>query len=206
MDDLHEVAGRLKGPMRKILDRILENIDDAHVVQEITMNCPLDVAIENTLEDVHVPFVHANTFASLGLCDAQMERHGSDSIAIYRISNKRVVDGLSKIGTYFLHPQPSQYVHMFISPDVCLSSVANLSYSLQRYLPETPNRTICQTTLYRARVREDAPNIRWFFDSAARFNRQVFEEDARVCASVLPGEGNLTEAERRIAWYRESRY
>lgn len=193
------------GVLRDIVNECYSNIDGLHSTQYLDMNCDWRVAIENALEDVHVNHVHPTSLAKLKIVNIGMERHLNHSIAHYRITDSRYLRGLESVSTHFEHPFPDTYFHMFIFPSTCISTVAGLTYSVQHYIP-SGRKTTLKTSLFRGKLKTDAKDMTAFFDSAAAFNKQVFEEDARMCEKVhVRGLlGNPPPPLRRLAWFTEA--
>ena len=170
------------------------------------MRCDWRIAIENALEDVHVPHVHKDSLARLGLRIREMTRYGNNSVAIYDITDKRSLRGLHALSRFFVVSDPGTYYHEFYYPNKCISSVSGFTFSHQTYIPLFNGHTSLVTELHSADMVEGAPELTWFFDNAAKFNKQVFEEDARMCERVhIRGlKGNVSPALRRLAWFTEA--
>lgn len=197
-DDL----GYLKGVVLHCTD----NAERLHSEQSIEMKCDWRVAIENTLESAHVDHVHADSLAKLGLVSLHMERLGRHSMQWFDITNDRARHGLEKIQPYFPHKTRTRYWHLFIYPNITLSSVGGFTYSLQHYFP-TETGTVLLTRLYSSRVRAGSPDLGFFFDNAAKFNRQVFEEDAELCRKIhlrCCGQ-QMRTALKRLEWFAQAR-
>ena len=198
-------SGDNSAVLYQLLTSISENVaQPPHWVHQMLMRCNWEVAVENTLEDLHVPFVHRHSFHKLRLKRLGMQRHGKHSIAFYQVGDERIVKGLQSMSRWFVHVDPTVYFHLLIYPNVCLSSVGGFSYSLQHY-EGSKDGTWFSTQLFPGKLAARAPDLRSFFDEAARFNRQVFEEDAEICANVQGRGGVLMPQEQRIAWFREER-
>ncbi|MGB7588177.1 MAG: Rieske 2Fe-2S domain-containing protein [Solirubrobacterales bacterium] len=192
------------GDLGPLLSGISKRISRRHAFDMMPMPCDWTVAVENTLEDFHVPSVHQDTFGKLGLIPEAMERHGRNSVALYQVGDERTVKGLSAIAKHFEDVRPDHYFHIFLYPFTCLSSVGGFSFSLQHYMP-SGGYTQMHTRLYAGRMVREAPDYGWFFDEAVGFNRMVFAQDTEACSKVV-GQGTfLTEAEDRVKWFREAR-
>lgn len=187
-----------------VLAGISEKIGKRHAFDSFPMPCDWKVAVENALEDLHVGSVHPDTFGKLDLKLKEMRRHGRNSVAMYDIGDARTVKGLTAMSKAFVDVDPSAYFHILLYPNTCISSVGGFSYSVQHYLPNG-GFTQLHTRLYRGKMRADAPNISYFFDEAVGFNKTVFAQDSAICARVQGDGTYLTEKEKRITWFRESR-
>lgn len=204
MSAIHELLERDDlGALRPLVNAVAENVGQLHDTLTLPMACDWTVAIENALEDIHVPLVHRTTFHRLRLVSEGMEQHGRHSVAYYRVTGEEILKGLRAIARYFPHGDPEHYFHLFLWPNVCLSSVAGFTYSLQTY-EKKGKKTLLTSRLYAAKTTERAPGMGPFLDQAAEFNRKVFDEDARVCEAVRGTGEFLTDAERRVRWFREA--
>lgn len=184
-----------------------EVVGEVHSTQQSFVHADWRANVEIALEDLHVPYVHPTTFHKLKLkCDKMENLGGGSSGAIYTITDARTVKALKAISKYFLHPQPDLYFHFFFYPNECFSSVGGFTFSLQRYAHIHTNTTLFSSTLYRGKTIRNAPALDAFFDSAAKFNAQVFAEDAQACERIIEynGDGPLAPDERRVKWFREA--
>lgn len=187
---------------KDMLAAVSKNIWALHWQYVMPMPCPPSVAIENSMEDYHVPMVHRDTFARLGLVLKDMDRFGNNSIAHYEVTDERTVDGLKVASEYFENVKPDEYFHLFIYPYTCISSLGGFTYSVQHYLPASDGNTSLWTRLYSSRTKPESPSLAFLFDTAASFNLRVFTEDAAIC-KLVSGQGRvLGDMEKRISWYR----
>lgn len=194
------------GEFRYLVQAAIAQVEGLHSEQSIDIACDWRVAIENTLEYAHVQHVHPNTIAKLGLQSRGMKRHGKNSLESFDITDNRALKGLRALESYFPHCFFGTYWHLFLYPHTTLSTVCGYTYSLQNYFP-TETGTVLLTRLYNSRCRADSPDLGFYFDSAAQFNRQVFEEDARMCERVhLRCVGQqMRPALKRLEWFAQAR-
>lgn len=179
-----------------------------HCEQVIPCAAGWEVCIENTLEDAHVRHVHAETLAKLKIKQLEMTRHGKHSMCDYEITDKRTLRSLKAMAKHFEYAVPDRYFHIFLYPRTCISSVGHMTYSIQDYSP-TEAGTDVLTRLYSSRQRAGSPDLGFFFDNAAVFNRRVFEEDARMVEKVRAIRGNGQEMKphlKRLEWFAEARH
>lgn len=186
-----------------ILAGISERISTRHSFEQMPMSCAWKVAIENTLEDYHVPTVHPDTFGKLSLKLETMKQHGKNSAALYKVGDEHTVKTLRAMQKYFWDVEPDVYFHFFLYPYTCIASVGGFSFSLQHYLP-SGGFTMLHTRLYAGKTLKQAPDLRWFYDEAAGFNRLVFHQDSMICAQVAGPGRFLTAAEERVKWFRDA--
>lgn len=191
-DGVLTVEDELEG-MYEMLSELSGRVGKRHSYDFLPMKCDWRVAVENTLEDMHVPEVHSETFATLGLSPPQMHQMGKHSVAYYAVNSR--VTRVAQNGTYF---------HLFLYPNTCISSVGGMTYSVQQYFP-IGAETVLLTRLYSSVTgRADFIGTDFFLDKARAFNMRVFAEDAAVCARVEGFGTILTGAEQRVKWFRES--
>lgn len=201
-DESEKLADQLHG-LSPVLEIFSRNIAKRHAFDMLPMSCDWRVAVENTLEDLHVPSVHKDTFGKLKLSDANFDRFGRNSLATYKIGDEHTLRGLKAMSRSFEDVAPDEYFHIFLWPNTCLSSAGGFTFSLQHYLP-SGGFTMLHSRLYQGRTKADAPNLGYFFDEAWNFNRLVFQQDAGACANVR-GQGTyLTPSEERVKWFRET--
>ncbi len=196
------------GDLKPVIQAAYNNVAGLHSEQVIPCTAGWEVCIENTLEDAHVEHVHAMTLAGVGLKQLRMEQHGKHSMCEYEITDSRVLNGLTHLSQHFVAPQPDRYFHIFLYPQTCISSVGALTYSIQDYLP-TKAGTDVLTRLYPSLQRADSPDLGFFFDNAAKFNRQVFEEDARMVEKIKRIRCNGEEMRphlKRLEWFYHARW
>lgn len=183
------------------------NLEGQHATQfRLNVLCDRRVAIENTLESVHVPHVHKDSLHKLGIELKASFRRGKHSFAEYEITNERALRGLNEMAKHFKFVTPSKYTHLFLYPYVTIASVGGFTVSVQEYLNAGPKETRLVSTLYRGRLRSNAPDVSFFFNNAYAFNTRVFREDAAMCQRVHVRNlrGDVPPALQRLAWYTEA--
>ena len=198
-----ETPGEIVMPakLRELLESIV--ITSRRHFDSMTIACDWRVAVENALEDLHVPMIHRDSIGKIGIERQAMERFGASSIALYKVTDKRTQMSLTKLAEHFDNVNPEEYFHLFLYPHTCLSSVGGVTYSLQHYMPSA-GWTNFSTRLYVGAVRPEAPNYNWFYDEARKFNDLVFRQDADICAKVQDWGHALSEDEQRVRWFREA--
>ena len=187
----------------KFLTDLSPRIDSLYDWDSFVIDCPWQVAVENALEDHHIPKVHADTFAPLGLRRTDQYRIGSWSMATYDITDKRASKMLSGMQRFLEFGTGLRYFHLFLGPHACLSSVGGITFSIQHYLPEG-DRTRFITRMYKGKTVPTAPDLEDFYRSAFQFNQKVFDQDAEVCEGIRTPGYALSRDEARIKWFRES--
>lgn len=187
--------------LRALLESI--KITRRHASETMPMSCDWRVAVENTLEDIHIPTVHRDTFGKVDLHRIHMKQYGAHSLALYEVNDRRTRELGEKMAGSFSDVRPGEYFHLYLHPYACISSLGGFTYSLQHYLPSGAWTTF-STRLFAGNVRQDAPNMNWFFDEAHNFNKQVFAQDAAICQRVQSFGHALGVHEERIRWFREA--
>jgi phenylpropionate dioxygenase-like ring-hydroxylating dioxygenase large terminal subunit len=187
--------------VRALLESI--KITSRRHFESMPMSCDWRIAVENTLEDLHVPTVHRDTFGKLGLQRTAMEAHGKNSLALYEVTDKRILMLGERLAPHFENTRPDEYFHLFLYPYACLSSLGGFTYSLQHYMPMGA-WTQFSTRLYVGAAKPDAPDYRWFYDEAHAFNKLVFQQDAEICAKVAGFGHALSDDEIRVRWFRQA--
>ena len=169
--------------------------------QQFVMDCDWRVAVENALDLEHVPHVHAQSLARLGLTRASLLKYGDGSSIEYMDSKESA--RLDKIEPLFSHSIDHDYVHAHFFPYAAVSSTRGFTYSLQNYFPTPDGRTWFLHRLYAMPASGAAQS---YVEGVARINAQVFAEDAEICAQVPPWPefvGKLGPADDRIAVFRD---
>lgn len=167
---------------------------ERHSVLAYTYPCHWTVAVENALDTEHVAAVHARSLAPLQIDPIAAIYHGAGSTEEH--FNTKPTRLLSVFPE--ADPEAPGYRHLFMFPYSALSSTAGAHYSLQHYFPKADGTTAFIHRLYLTPTPYAGAG-----DVVARFNKQVFEEDAAICATVAPWHsGHLNPSEWRIEEFR----
>ncbi len=185
----HSLEHQLGDLFGRVAD-ISADIDGRSDLNAYDFACDWRVAVENALEADHVDLVHPDTLANLKLAPGRFEYAGVNSVWLTDVTDARTLKGLEAVARYFDVPHAHRgYTNLFLFPFAMLSSTFGYSYSLQLFLPgQGPGRTHFSSRLLRGRTRvaADHPVVASLFDSTARLNRQVFEEDRHICERISP--------------------
>jgi phenylpropionate dioxygenase-like ring-hydroxylating dioxygenase large terminal subunit len=185
----HSLEDQLGDLYGRVAD-ISADIDGRSDLNAYDFECDWRVAVENALEADHVDLIHPDTLAGLKLAAGRFEYAGVNSVWLTDVTDARTLKGLKAVGRYFdvPHAHPG-YANLFLFPFAMLSSTFGYSYSLQLFLPgQTPGRTCFSSRLLRGRTKVPADHavVAGLFDSTARLNHQIFEEDHQICRRISP--------------------
>lgn len=179
------------------LENISFNISERIDLSTYEYECPWPIALENALEPYHIGMVHPTTLAKLELEDGVNTFYGPNSIWKAPIGNNSVKKQLMKFGTYFnIDYAYEGYMSIFMFPFTMISSTFGYSYSLQNFFPHQSrnDRTHFMSRLLTSNVKDTHSKniIQPFFDSSAKVNRLVFEEDHAIC-KIIPADAWSTD-------------
>ncbi|MFZ6646249.1 aromatic ring-hydroxylating oxygenase subunit alpha [Undibacterium sp. TJN25] len=178
-----------------------------------TYECDWRIAIENGLEPLHVPYIHADTLGQLNLSDPKNEYTHWNSAVYFSIGDAATHKKMRSIKKLFsIEEQFEGYMSIYLFPFTMLSSTFGYSYSLQNFFPSAEkNKTFFYSRLLNgvAKSPAAADALHHFFASSAAINRQVFKEDHEICKRISPNfydEGRaklLSKDEEKIAHFRQ---
>jgi len=173
--------------------------------------CDWQITVENALEDLHVPMIHRNTLDALDITSEKIIPSARNLISVYEIGNQAKAEQLKGFAEhYFPGERSPAYVTVFLFPFSQLSTTSGLTFSLQNWFPEqvSSHRLFDRTSFYQRTYGAASKNrdaVTPFFRSAARINRQIFEEDRQLCERIATYKtGTLTEREQKIGTFRQS--
>lgn len=199
----------------EFIENISFNIDGRLDVNAYEYECYWPLALENALEPYHIGMVHPNTLANLRLEDGINTFYRQNSIWQAPIGNNRIKRQLKHLRSLFnIDYSYEGYISIFMFPFTMISSTFGYSYSLQNFFPSqnSTDRTNFMSRLLTCGARDNNSEniIRPFFDSSARVNRKVFEEDHSICR-IMPADSwspeplkYMAEQEVKIAHFRQS--
>lgn len=173
------------GPLVRSISKSLSKRHDLNVYD---YECIWQIAVENALEPYHVSTVHPKTLNTLELSQGYNEYYGLNSIWYAEVNNTQSAKRLKKLGNLFsLSYQHLGYMNVFLFPFSMISSTFGLSYSVQNFFPANADDTAhFISRLYQSRLQpgKNPSIIEGFFDSSAKLNRQIFEEDMNICTRI----------------------
>jgi phenylpropionate dioxygenase-like ring-hydroxylating dioxygenase large terminal subunit len=175
------------GGLGATLAAIGGDIDGRRDLNAYDYACDWRVAIENALESDHVNLIHPESLAQLALDAGSFGFSGPHSTWTAGLCNGRMVKGLKAMRRLFdTRWDHEGYTNLYVFPFAMLSTTFGYSWSLQTFFPApVPGMTrFCSRLLAGRAVAEGM--LDGFFESAAAINRQVFAEDAAICARISP--------------------
>lgn len=151
-------------------------------------HCDWKIAVENALDQYHVSLVHQDTLNRLKLNPAVDEFFGFNNISRATLGDEKTAKKLRSLSRLFdVEYRPETYVAIHLFPFTFLTTTFGYSYSLQQFYP-TPAQynTKFTSRFFAGRLSRKIPpeNMNAFFDSSIALNREVFEEDATICARI----------------------
>jgi len=158
--------------------------------------------------------VHPGTLANLKLENGVNTFFGSNSVWQAPLGDVRIKKKLARLGSFFNIDYAYQgYMSIFMFPFTMISSTFGYSYSLQNFFPHQTrhDRTNFMSRLLTCHVKDEHVQkiVQPFFDSSAKVNRIVFEEDHSIC-KIMPADSwspapllYMSEQEVKIAHFRE---
>lgn len=167
------------------------SIHECHSSQSIDYPSPWMLAVENALESYHVPSVHPSTLGLIGLADGSNTFSDWSSIWQASTGSKKLIASSRIIAKSIdVGDRVEGYSSLYLFPFAMLSTTESLSFALQLYQPSPLVRdctSVLRTSLYIPRIvnAKMRDPVMAFYDSTAKMNRLIFEEDASV-SSLVP--------------------
>lgn len=177
------------GATARVLADVSRQITARRDFNAFAWNSNWRVAVENALEDYHVGAIHAETLMPMGLVEEDTVFDGGNCIYTAKVTHERTRKGLERIKRFFdIDHAHDDYWTMYVFPFGMLSSTFGYSYSMQTFFPAAQTGQSWFTSrLLTARIRPGAEAaLERFFDSTAKLNRRIFEEDHAICTRVSP--------------------
>jgi phenylpropionate dioxygenase-like ring-hydroxylating dioxygenase large terminal subunit len=196
------------------IENISFNISGRVDVNSYEYECAWPLAIENALEPYHIDMVHPGTLATLKLEDGVNTFHGSNSVWQAPVGDTRIKRQLLRLGSFFnIDFSYEGYMSIFMFPFTMISSTFGYSYSLQNFFPHQirNDRTNFISRLFTCHVKDESARkiLQPFFESSAKVNRVIFEEDHAIC-KLMPNDSwspeplkFISEQELKLAHFRD---
>jgi len=158
----------------------------------MTIEANWKVALENTLESYHAPFVHPTSIALLlgQTRETLVEYPHSTWVGEIQPSMKTRLGKLAKhLG---LNSRFDAYHHQLVFPALTLATTVGMTYAIQSFKPLSPSRTEFTSFVFAAKIDGSAAKTLMLAEATAvarDYNRVVFEEDRVICEQVQKGIG-----------------
>lgn len=168
------------GKFYNILEQISKSIDKKIDLNKNEFLSNWKISLENALENYHVPYIHPNTLAPLGLTNGNVEFESLNSLWISEISNEKAFKKLAKLKSFFNKYifYKENYFSMYLFPFSMISSTFGYSYAFQSFFPNNIDKTSFYSRTYSV---HSELNTEAFYNSVKDINRQIFDEDISVC-------------------------
>ena len=208
-------AAPLEEQLGKVLFSHIEDI--SHKIEttldlnEYQYDCRWEVAVENALEPLHLPEIHAESLNLLDLDGGKIVTDVGGLFFDHQIQNKRYRKSLEILKPKLSDSSfPSTYHSAYLYPFTFISSTYGLSFSIQTFFPTTSDfQTNFSSKLFAPKLQKEEYNNLFssFFDSTIKTNRQVFEEDYIATKNTVNLKkhwlGPLAKSEEKIKWFRK---
>lgn len=182
-------------------------------VNELSIRANWKVIVENTLESYHVTSIHETTFKKLGAQGMDFTFTGFHSSWNAGLHVNRTDPANRKIEDLFADRQYKidGYKHFIVFPNLLVSSTHGSSYNYSLIEPVSPETTRFTSYVFTATHGESSKKalLAAYEQSLVAFNRQVFDEDRRICEAVQCGvphtgqRGVLSLEEERVHAFQQ---
>jgi nitrite reductase/ring-hydroxylating ferredoxin subunit len=180
------------GPAREVLLHCSERFTDAFDERTLEFEVNWKVVVENALEALHVPTVHATSFASVfdGL-SFETERLAEHAAYTSKLGDEsaRWWAGVRRRLGFGAEPRYAEYFNLFVFPSLVLTVAGDGALTFQCFDPLGPRRTRFSSRMFFVRTTKGraTPVHRAVCEQLAAFSRQVVDEDAALCREVQAG-------------------
>ncbi len=198
----------------EIIEKIGSSFGEKIDTNEIEINSNWKIVLENTLEEYHVKEVHPESFNKLGILSKNYNFFDKNSMASMQtesmLSSKKKLEEMFQSRPFKI----SGYQHFLLFPNMTVATAFGTSFSIQQIIPISPGKTKFISHVFSTKLDDFSSNtaLRKAFNAqAARFNRQVFDEDAIICETVHEGikntdrkSGPLHQDEKRVFAFHQT--
>lgn len=196
------------------IEALSRNISNRLDFDSYTYECNWKIAVENALDQYHVSLVHQDTLNRLQLEPGDNKFAGMNNAIFAEIGDAKVKKRLQSLGRFFdLQDAFQGYMSVYLFPFTFISSTFGYSYSLQQFYPATRLSAAHFTSRFfeaRTKAGTNPEIMKPFFESSIAVNRQVFEEDARICGRIPSDTWSVDppaywcDGEEKIMHFRQS--
>lgn len=206
------------GGTRQWLAKVSAAMGEKLDLNRYTIDSNWKVAVENALEAYHVSMVHPTSFSRIGTSGNQFEFTGPHSSWTSEVDQELFRKWQKAQRFYASRPfQIDGYLQQMIFPNVTIVTMFGTTFSVQHFRPISPGETECSSHVFAAKLTEPMESsaarsvVAIMNKSSVEFNREVFDEDRRVCEVVQKGieqnrdhRGLLGAEEERVSKFQEA--
>ncbi|WP_072016345.1 aromatic ring-hydroxylating oxygenase subunit alpha [Neosynechococcus sphagnicola] len=148
------------------------------------------IVVENTLDNYHLPAVHANSFGKFGSVEGQycfFQPHSTYLARPKSHSSKKKANPNSAVQSIL---KVDGYQHNLIFPSLLLSTFSGLSMSIHAISPISPSETIVHVHTFTGKLQHpqlDEVFREMYGEPTAQLVQSVWKEDQPICEQVHLG-------------------
>jgi phenylpropionate dioxygenase-like ring-hydroxylating dioxygenase large terminal subunit len=149
-------------------------------------NCNWKIAVENSIDEYHAPFLHKSTFKNV--LNLMPKYFGNNkTLSMEMPVDKKYLDSISKIKSFFSDTKNKYYTHILFFPCTTFATTMGIFNFLQIYSPVSESQTKVTTDIYINLCDKKEINnkiIKSLIGFAIKFNQTVFNEDKSINENI----------------------
>ena len=183
----------IEPPIHDLLCRISEHSAAAFSRDTEHWEANWKLAVENTLEPYHAPFVHAESLGGkidVSRHEADISTKHSTSVHPLTSEDARWWSKACRLGGWEASLADERYRHLLIFPNLLVAMHRGILVSVQVFYPETPRTCVLEYRQLLPKVADDVGKPHWrqlFQREMAAFNKRVLDEDRAVVEACQAG-------------------
>jgi phenylpropionate dioxygenase-like ring-hydroxylating dioxygenase large terminal subunit len=150
-------------------------------------NCNWKVAVENSIDEYHAPYLHKNTFKNV--LNLKPKYFGNNKALSMKMPvDKKYLNSIKKIENFFLETNDKNYTHILFFPCTTFATTMGIFNFVQTYFPISEKITKVTSDIYiNLRDKKEMNNkiIKSLIDFAVKFNQTVFNEDKSINENLM---------------------
>lgn len=150
-------------------------------------DCNWKVAIENSIDEYHAPFLHKSTFRNV--LTLLPEYYGNKKTLLMKMPvDKGYFNSMQKFNNFFIKTNNKSYTHILFFPFTTFASTMGVFNFLQTYLPVDEKKTRVTTNIFLNLKKKSNLNnkiIQALLELAIKFNQTVFNEDRTIVENIF---------------------
>jgi phenylpropionate dioxygenase-like ring-hydroxylating dioxygenase large terminal subunit len=184
------------GPVAERLEEIGHALGEEISKNNFVVSANWKLWIENSVEGYHVAHVHPNSIAQIVPTENSREAQGDHSIVRGAVRETKSSGKMLEKVLPARVLKHDDYEHIFVFPDLCVTSTRGLVFDIIRNIGVTATATRVESTLYRTRFDGAVPGalLDEFYKVVDTSARVVQEEDRAIVELVAKG---VRESDRR---------